>query len=78
MELGEPREAKIRFDKAKEGFRREMEFGNRDAFFFYGHTCAKLDERDEALDAFRKAHAMGHPHALDAIRELELLNPSHT
>lgn len=78
MELGEPREAKIRFDKAKEGFRREMEFGNRDAFFFYGHTCAKLDERDEALDAFRKAYAMGHPHALDAIRELELLNPSHT
>jgi tetratricopeptide (TPR) repeat protein len=59
MEQDEPLEGRQRLAAAKEGFLREMEFRNPDAFFFYGLACYELGQLDEATQAFQQAAALG-------------------
>jgi uncharacterized protein len=76
---GDLRGAKSRFTTAKEGFKREMELSNRDAFYFYGRTCLEEDDEVGALSALMRAARLGHqdaPRLVRAITSRQLAPPS--
>jgi tetratricopeptide (TPR) repeat protein len=76
---GDLKGANQRFTTAKEGFRREMELSNRDAYYFYAQTCLEEEDQPGALSALLEAARLGHqdaPRLLRSIAGGQLAPPS--
>jgi hypothetical protein len=68
---GDLKGANLRFATAKEGFRREMELNNKDAYYFYGLTCLEEEDEAGALSALAQAAILGHQYAPRLLQKIQ-------